>query len=55
MIDIKETYDLLSKVGIFPTILVVGGWIYFAILVIIFLYNLVFGNRGNPSYKDKKS
>lgn len=53
MINIKEIQELLFQAGLFPTILVVGGFIYSAILIIVLLYKLAFGNRGNFSYNNK--
>ena len=55
MINIKEIQELLSSAGLLATILVVDGFIYSVILFVILLYNLVFGNMGNSSYKDKES
>lgn len=40
IINIKETINLLSEAGIFPSIIVVGSWIYVLILIIVFLCNL---------------
>ena len=55
MINIKEIRELLSQAGLFPIILVVGGWIYFVILLIVFLYNLIFGSSMvNQRDTDKK-
>ena len=55
MINIKEIQELLSSAGLFVTILVVGGFIYSAILIIVLLYNLAFGNIASSSNKDKES
>ena len=41
MINIKEIVELLSRAGLFPSILVIGGWIYTVILIILLLYNLI--------------
>lgn len=41
MINIKEIVELLSRAGLFPSILVLGGWMYVVILIIVFLYSLI--------------
>ncbi len=54
MITIKEIPVLLCKAGLLPTILVLGGFIYSAILIILLLYNLVFGNAVDSSHKNSE-
>jgi hypothetical protein len=52
---IKNLFDTLSKAGFVPTILVLGGWIYTAILFFVFLYSLIFHKTKYPPNKDKKN
>jgi len=52
MLDIQYLKYMLSKVGLIPDILILGGWLYAAILLFVLLYyflcyikKIVFGER----------
>lgn len=45
MINMKEIINLLNRAGLIPAILVIGGWVCSFILIIMLLYNILFGKK----------